>query len=131
MTPSERVDWLCGIINKYDGVQKILAETNSIGNVYIDLLKKRCKYPITGFTTTNASKQDLVNMLQLCLDNKEIKLKDDRELLKELQAYQATVNINTKKVSYNASNGFNDDLVMALMLSLKALRSSYGKYTIH
>ena len=131
MTPTERVDWLANIINKYDGVQKILAETNSIGNVYIDLLKKKSKYPITGFTTTNSSKQDLVNMLQLCLDNKDIKLKDDKELLKELQAYQATVNTNTKKVSYNAANGFNDDLVMALMLSLKALKSSYGKYNIN
>ena len=98
--------------------------------MYIDLLKKKSKYPITGFTTTNSSKQDLVNMLQLCLDNKDIKLKDDKELLKELQAYQATVNTNTKKVSYNAANGFNDDLVMALMLSLKALKSSYGKYNI-
>lgn len=130
MKPSERVDWLSNIINSYNGVQKIFAETNSIGNIYIDLLKKKSKYPITGFTTTNASKKDLVETLQVSLDNKEIKLKDDKELLKELQAYQATVNIKTKNVSYNASSGFNDDLVMALMFSLKALKSSYGKYII-
>ena len=44
--PTKQVEWLANIINKYK-VAKILAEKNSIGAVYIDMLKRKIKVPIT------------------------------------------------------------------------------------
>lgn len=44
--PTKQVEWLADIINSYN-VVKILAEKNSIGAVYIDMLKKKIKIPIT------------------------------------------------------------------------------------
>ena len=46
MPPTQQVEWLAEIINSHNTV-KILAEKNSIGAVYIDMLKKKIRCPIT------------------------------------------------------------------------------------
>ena len=102
--PTKQVEWLADIINSYN-VVKILAEKNSIGAVYIDMLKKKIKIPITNWTTTNKSKKDLVTALQLALENNQITILGDEKMLDELRKYQAEVNIRTNTVSYNASVG--------------------------
>ena len=128
MPPTHQVDWLANIINSYNTV-KILAEKNSIGAVYIDMLKKKIKCPITNWTTTNASKKDLVTNLQLALENKQITILSDDYMLDELRKYQADVNLRTNVVTYNASVG-NDDQVIALMLAWKAYKGTLGNYNI-
>lgn len=128
LPPMQQVEWLANIINQYN-VVKILAEKNSIGAVYIDALRKRINVPITNWTTTNASKKDIVTNLQLALENRSIKILNDEKMLDELRKYQAEVNIRTNTVSYNASVG-NDDDVIALMLAWKAYRGSLGQYNI-
>lgn len=128
MPPTQQVDWLANIINSYNTV-KILAEKNSIGAVYIDMLKKKIKCPITNWTTTNASKKDLVTNLQLALENKQITILSDDYMLDELRKYQADVNLRTNVVTYNASVG-NDDQVIALMLAWKAYKGTLGNYNI-
>ena len=126
--PAEQIEWLASIINSYN-VVKILAEKNSIGAVYIDLLKKKINVPITNWTTTNSSKKDLVTNLQLALENKQITILGDEKMLDELRKYQADVNLKTNIVSYNASVG-NDDQVIALMLAWKAYKGTLGNYNI-
>lgn len=126
--PTKQVEWLANIINSHN-VVKILAEKNSIGAVYIDMLKKKIRCPITNWVTTNSSKKDLVTTLQLALENNQIKILDDEKMLDELRKYQAEVNIRTNTVSYNASVG-NDDDVIALMLSYKAYKGTLGNYNI-
>lgn len=126
--PTKQVEWLANIINSHN-VVKILAEKNSIGAVYIDMLKKKIRCPITNWVTTNSSKKDLVTTLQLALENNQIKILDDVKMLDELRKYQAEVNIRTNTVSYNASVG-NDDDVIALMLSYKAYKGTLGNYNI-
>lgn len=128
MPPTQQVDWLANIINSHNTV-KILAEKNSIGAVYIDMLKKKIKCPITNWTTTNASKKDLVTNLQLALENKQITILSDDYMLDELRKYQADVNLRTNVVTYNASVG-NDDQVIALMLAWKAYKGTLGNYNI-
>lgn len=44
--PTQQVEWLANIINNCNAV-KVLAEQNSIGKVYIDMLKKKIKIPLT------------------------------------------------------------------------------------
>ena len=128
MAPTKQVDWLADIINSHNTV-KILAEKNSIGAVYIDMLKKKIRCPITNWTTTNQSKKDLVTNLQLALENKQITILGDEKMLDELRKYQADVNLRTNVVTYNASVG-NDDQVIALMLAWKAYKGTLGNYNI-
>ena len=128
ITPTEQIDWIANILSKYN-VVKVLAEKNSIGAVFIDMLQKKIKVKITNWTTTNKSKKDLVQYLQSCLENKTVKILNDDKMLDELRKYQAEVNIKTNTVSYNASCG-NDDDVIALMLALWAVKSNLGNYNI-
>lgn len=126
--PTKQVEWLANIINKYK-VAKILAEKNSIGAVYIDMLKRKIKVPITNWVTSNKSKKDLVTTLQMALENNQITILEDEKMLDELRKYQAEVNLRTNTVSYNASVG-NDDDVIALMLAYYAYKGTLGNYNI-
>ena len=128
ITPTQQVEWIADIISRYN-VVKILAEKNSIGAVFIDMLQKKIKVRITNWTTTNQSKKDLVQYLQSCLENKTVTILNDDKQLDELRKYQAEVNIKTNSVSYNAASG-NDDDVIALMLALWAIKSNLGTYNI-
>ena len=46
ITPTQQVEWIADIISGYN-VVKILAEKNSIGAVFIDMLQKKIKVRIT------------------------------------------------------------------------------------
>lgn len=134
LTPSQQVEWLGGLINdlaeRYT-IKTILAETNSIGTVYIDYLKKKIKHnhlTITDWTTTNSSKQDLVTALQIALENGYVRILDNAVLLNELRRYEAEINVKTKKVSYNGAKGTNDDTVIATMLAYYAYKKSLGTF---
>ena len=110
----------------------MLAEQNSIGKVYNDLLKKQLKplgVHLTDWTTSNSSKKKLVDTLQLAFDNNRIKILNNEKQLDELRKFQANVNIRTNTTTYGAATG-NDDQVMALMLSYYAFKGSLGSYNI-
>lgn len=130
--PAEQIKWLANIINdtasKYK-IGKILAEKNSIGAIYINLLQKSIGVPITNWVTSNSSKKKLVDMLQLALEQNMITILGDEKQLDELRKYQAEVNFHTKTVSYNAATG-NDDTVIALMLAYYAYKGTLGSYNI-
>ena len=121
-------------------VKNILAESNSIGTPMIALLKdeleKRNKrdisHLVTPFVTTNSEKVRLVNQLQVALEQKAVTLLDDRGLLVQLSAYEATYNPRTNNVSYNAPQGLHDDNCISTMLALDALESGRrtGVYTL-
>lgn len=135
ITPTQQVDWLVNIIKDckehYD-IAKVLAEENSIGKVYNDLLKKKLKplgVHLTDWTTSNSSKKKLVDTLQLAFDNNRIKILNNEKQLDELRKFQANVNIRTNTTTYGAATG-NDDQVMALMLSYYAFKGSLGSYNI-
>ena len=121
-------------------VKAIKAESNSIGTPMIALLKdeldKRNRRDLSRlvdpFVTTNNEKVRLVNQLQVALERKTISLVDDRGLLTQLAAYEATYNPRTGSVSYNAPPGLHDDCCISTMLSLDALEGSArtGKYVL-
>lgn len=135
MTPTQQVDWLVGIIKdckEHYEIGKLLAEENSIGKVYNDLLKAKLRpfgVHLTDWTTTNSSKKRLVDTLQLAFDNNRIKILNNDKLLDELRKFQANINFRTNVTTYAAATG-NDDMVMALMLSYYAFRGSLGNYNI-
>lgn len=121
-------------------VKNVLAESNSIGTPMIALLKdeldKRNKrdisHIVTPFVTTNSEKVRLVNQLQVALEQKAVTLLDDRGLLVQLSAYEATYNPKTNNVSYNAPQGLHDDNCISTMLAIDALEGGRrtGVYTL-
>lgn len=103
---------------------KVNVEANSIGNVFYDLLKNAIAEEgintnLNKLTTTNDSKQKMVNNLQVHIQNNTIQLLNDTELFTELSMYEMKPS-PTGKPTYNASNGYHDDILISLMLALEA-----------
>ena len=135
ITPTQQVDWLVNIIKdckEHYEIAKLLAEENSIGKVYNDLLKAKLKplgVHLTDWTTSNSSKKRLVDTLQLAFDNNRIKILNNEKQLDELRKFQANISLKTNVTTYGAATG-NDDQVMALMLAYYAFKGSLGSYNI-
>lgn len=96
-------------------VQTIMAEANSIGEPNIEELQKTGLHVI-GFTTTAASKQQIINQLALAFEQKDITIPNDPVLIAELQAYTLE-RLPSGNFRYTAPTGLHDDCVMALALA--------------
>lgn len=116
---TETIDRIYEIYKKYNP-KTIVVEGNSIGSVYKDLLKNKINKPIKVFTTTNESKNRIINQLQVAIQNKDIQLIDDNELLVELSAYEQQLT-KTGKPTFNAQLGTHDDIIMSLAIGLDSL----------
>ena len=113
----------------------IQTELNSLGTPLTDFLKDRSQIltsKFKGFNTTNQSKNTLVTNLQVAFENDDIKILGDNKQLRELSYYTAEFNPKTRNVSYNAPQGLNDDIVIALLLSYDAYKcsSKMGTYYV-
>jgi hypothetical protein len=97
-------------------------ETNGIGIVYGGLLQKAVQEhdDITSglkpFSTSNNSKNKLVNDLVVAIQNNEVQLLDNENLVNEMTTYESALS-STGKLTYNAAKGCHDDMVIATMLS--------------
>ena len=135
LSPTEQINWISGLLldlAETKDIANVLAEYNSIGSVYIDVLKKtlaRKNIPISEWTTTNKSKQDLVTTFQIGLENGYLRLLNEPNLLNELRKYQAEINAKTKTITYNGYK-CHDDTVIATMLAYWAYKKSLGKLSI-
>ena len=127
-TPTEQIDRIVRLIEQYQPI-KITVESNSIGNIYFDMLQKRVKRRIIKFTTTNDSKNKIIDKLGVALENKEIGILRDEELLTELRMYAAE-RTKTGKITYNAPSGYRDDCVMSLAICWDSLFTNKGNYNI-
>lgn len=129
LSPMKQVEWLAELINQYSKVNRIFAEVNSIGNVYIDALQSKIKHKITKWVTTNKSKKDLVAQLQLAFENRTVKIQNNEELITELGAYEMQLT-KTGVITFNGRVGVHDDMVIATMLSYYAIHSKKGTYAL-
>lgn len=140
LSPSEQIDWIADIIlNKLDPkkIKKIFAESNSIGNVYIDLLRKKVEsslgnnVKIEEFTTTNDTKREIIEYLISRIGNESVKLFDDNEQYREFSMYMMEIT-PSGKVSYNSQLGAHDDCVMASAIALYGIKKleKTGKYSV-
>lgn len=93
----------------------IIAEANSIGEPLIENLR-RMGLPVRPFTTTNASKSNIIEALALAFERGEISILSDPVQIAELQAYELE-RLPGGMVRYNAPAGLHDDTVMALALA--------------
>lgn len=138
LTPTQQIDRIEHILLKYlKQIVVIQTELNSLGTPLTDFLKNRSqlstiKDKFIGFNTTNQSKNAIVQNLQIAFENNEISILDDAKQLNELATYSAEYNPKTRNVSYNAPQGLNDDINIALMLSYDAYKNGnrIGQYTV-
>jgi hypothetical protein len=96
----------------------VLAEANSIGQPNIEALQIM-DVPVSGFQTTNATKAQIIQALELAFEREEIKIINDKQQTMELMAYQSE-KLPSGLVRYNAPEGMHDDTVMALALAWHA-----------
>lgn len=110
-------------------------EINGIGAILGGLLKKAVyaepdiETNLKQFSTSNTSKNKLVNKLIIAIQNNEVQLLNDERLINEMSTYQLE-QTQTGKVTYNAAKGCHDDLVIATMLAFDVSTLSGGMYNI-
>ena len=111
---------------------RVQVESNSIGQVFYGLLDKAVKAQklpvmVLRFTTTNESKERLINNFQVALQNNAVTVLPDVALQTEMDMYEMKVNQNNKRI-YNAATGYHDDMVIAMLLAFDCI--SKGQYSI-
>lgn len=133
LNPNEQIEWIAGLLNGWEQrkIRKIYAETNSIGNVYIDLLRHKVNAPIDGFTTTNESKRNIVENMINRVNGENAKFIRDNEQYREMSMYMMEVT-PSGKITYNGATGTHDDCVMADAMALYGLdeRNRANNYKI-
>lgn len=129
---NQTIDYIINKIIEY-GVSKVVVETNSMGRIYIDLLKRkivqrgiRCQ--VVEFTTTNDSKREIIEDLVVHCNNGTISLIDNKKLFLEMMGFVVKKTPSGKITYESGSSNIHDDLVLALAFSLYALKQ--GNYRI-
>jgi hypothetical protein len=97
---------------------RILAESNSIGAPNIEQLQHD-GIRVTPFDTTNKSKGEIIESLQLALEKQTWKWLDNRVATGELEAYEQKPT-RLGNMTYGAPEGLKDDTVMARAIMLRA-----------
>lgn len=95
------------------GLKRVEVEKNSIGKVFLDMLKRKLPAGMLKvFVTTNESKREIIEELVKAFQKGTITIPDDPVLRKQLQHYAQE---KTKTgYTYNGADGVEDDYVMSL-----------------
>jgi hypothetical protein len=93
----------------------VIAEYNSMGGPQVEALQE-AGVSVQAFTTTNATKAEVIHALQLGFERRELTIIPDDTLINELLAYESE-RLPSGLVRYGAPDGGNDDTVIALALA--------------
>lgn len=104
----------------------IVAEANAMGQPVIEQLLRE-GMPVQPFTTTNASKAQIIDALALAFERRQISLPDLPWLIAELEAYEAQ-RLPSGLIRYGAPEGLHDDGVMSLALAWYAVSAGTVGY---
>ena len=83
---------------------------------------RRMRVPVRDFTTSNASKGEIIEALAAAFEHRSLRIPNDAGLITELQAYESK-RTPGGLVTYGAPNGMHDDRVMSLALAYYAASS--------
>lgn len=132
---TERLHKIAADLNSNINLKKIEVETNSIGAVYLDMLKKEyCgRANIVAFNTTNDSKREIIEKMIAALGKGEITLLPDGELEYQFSIFESTLT-PSGKITYKANENVqesHDDIVMATAFAVDTcMNTNKGKYII-
>ena len=119
------------VLRRYNAIG--LIEVNSIGDVIYEDIKSRYR-DIHPFTTTNKSKQELIEGLILDFNEGSIGIPSKKlfnPLFQELETFTYDYNPKTRSIKYGHPTGLHDDCVISLALAnyCKKTKHKKGKYT--
>lgn len=115
------IDRLAAVYDKWH-LDTMIIEANSIGRPVIDHMIER-GLGVVSFTTTNATKQTIVQGLQSAFEHGAIKILDDPVLIGELLSFESKRNASGS-FSYSAPDGMHDDTVMSLAIAWDGITNS-------
>lgn len=115
------IDRLAAVYDRWN-LDTMVIEANSIGRPVIDHMVER-GLAVVPFTTTNATKQSVIQGLQSAFEHGNIKIIDDPVLIGELLSFESKRN-PSGSFSYSAPDGMHDDCVMSLALAWDAISNS-------
>ena len=120
------------LVKKYNA--NLLVETNGVGDPIYSNIKDEWQntHP---FTTTNKSKQEIIEGLILDVNEQNIRIpsKDVFETLQtEMEVFTYNYNPKTRSISYGHPKGLHDDTVMSLAICNygRKKNKNYGSYTV-
>ncbi len=122
MKPVDTVHFIVNQLKGMTGIKRLVVELNSIGTIYYDMLKREItkaglRIRIIPFTTTNDTKREIVENLQLEIANQVIGLVKDNTLLTQFAAFQMKTT-PTGRITYeNSNDNLHDDIVMAVAMA--------------
>lgn len=127
--PVDLVDRISAYLSKIPSIQTLVVETNSIGQVYLSMLKRKVrKGLIREWNNDNATKRKVIENLIKEFQTGRVTIPQDKELTKQLQHY-GIEKTPGGKVTYNGQNGVHDDYVIALALANEGTKNA-GKKTV-
>ena len=135
---NNQVEWsqltkdIANIAKKWNA--SVLCETNGIGDPAFERLKELWAntHP---FTTTNKSKQRIVEELILDLNESNVSIPHKSlfgQLWQEMEVFTYEYNPRSRTIRYSHPNGMNDDCVISLCLAnnWRKENKNYGSYTV-
>jgi len=111
----------------------IMVETNSMGTVVLEQMRKLYNN-VEGFTTTNKSKQEIIEGLILDFTEENIRIPGPElfePLQNELDVFEMKYSPKSRSVIYSAREPFHDDLVMALAIANYNRKQNAGQYAVY
>lgn len=122
------IDNVANVINEYKA--KTYVEVNNQGDVFFEMLKKKCGSLVFPFVTSTKTKPIMIEDLAVLFEQKEVTILDINWLIDELEAFTYIYNQTTRNVQYSAPQGVHDDSVISLALATQAKKhlGNKGKY---
>lgn len=129
---TQTIKWIVDILQE-NKVKKAVVEKNSIGSVYLGLLKKEIvkrglKCQIIILNNSNEKKNELYQDLIVNVQNETIQLLPDNELKMEMAVLKME-KTKTGKITYNAQKPYHDDCIDATAFSLYGLKTGTYVYS--
>ena len=127
-SPVDTVKFIANILEQF-GVTRCCLELNSIGQVYFDMLKrevaaKKLRCQLIPFNTTNTSKREIIESLQVLIQNQAITLLDEHYLKLQFASFVMKTTKSGLITYENSSDTVHDDIVMSVALAQHAAKKS-------
>ncbi|MCW5937432.1 MAG: terminase family protein [Fimbriimonadaceae bacterium] len=120
---AEAADRVAKIVASYPG-SSVLCDKTGVGDPALEALQSRLPgHRVEGFVFSARSKGEIIENLSWLIDRKALRMNPHPDLLRELEHFEA-VQKGEGGPRLGASNGFHDDLVIALALAAHLLRRS-------
>ncbi len=114
LSPLDQVKQIGKILKQYESVTRgIYAEQNSIGKIYLDMLRDYAF--IKPFNTDVKSKRKIIEQMQVDILKGDVFFINDSNLKLEFSSYESKN--NGKTTTYGAPSGIHDDIVMASLIA--------------